>query len=74
MDVQSEPIEDGHDDASLQQKLTGLVQQFRSDLDLGAVDDLRTMVRQRLEDSGLPASDGDVDAVVAAVEARPPNE
>lgn len=74
MDVQNEPIEDGHDDASLRQKLAGIVVQMRSDLGTGAVDDLRVMTRQRLEDAGLPASDDDVDAVVAAVQARPANE
>ena len=67
MERQNEPIEEGSDDASRSQKLEGVVAQVRGDLDLGHVDDVRVMVRQRLEDAGLPSSDEDVEAVVSAV-------
>ncbi|AWB96286.1 hypothetical protein DCE93_12020 [Agromyces badenianii] len=70
MDAQNEPIEDGHDDATLHEKVVGLTAQVKSDLELGAVDDLHTMVRQRLEDAGLPAAESDVDAIVSEVRAR----
>ena len=66
MDTQNEPIEEGSDDASRAQKIDGVVEQVRGDLGLGHVDDVRVMVRQRLEDAGLPSSDEDVEAVVAA--------
>jgi len=67
MERQNEPIEEGSDDASRSQKLEGVVAQVRGDLDLGHVDDVRVMVRQRLEDAGLPSSDADVETVVSAV-------
>jgi hypothetical protein len=66
MDTQNEPIEEGSDDASRAQKIDGVVEQVRGDLGLGHVDDVRVMVRQRLEDAGLPSSDEDVEAVVSA--------
>jgi hypothetical protein len=67
MERQNEPIEEGSDDASRAQKLEGVVVQVRGDLDLGHVDDVRVMVRQRLEDAGLASSDEDVESVIAAV-------
>ena len=73
MDTHNEPIQDGHDDASDAQKLEGVIEQVRSDVVLGHVDDVRKMVRQRLEDTGLPASENDVDAVVSAVDGASSN-
>ena len=73
MDTQNEPIQDGHDDASDAQKLEGIIEQVRNDVVLGYVDDVRTMVRQRLEDAGLAASANDVDAVVSAVDGASSN-
>ena len=67
MEQQNEPIEEGSDDASRSQKLEGVAEQARGDLELGHVDDVRVMVRQRLEDAGLPSSDEDVEAVISAV-------
>ena len=67
MELQNEPIEEGSDDASRSQKLEGVVAQVRGDLDLGHGDDVRVMVRQRLEAAGLPSSDEDVEAVISAV-------
>lgn len=68
MNVQDAPIEDGSDDASIDEKLDGIAVQMRGDVDLGHVDVIRTMARQRLEDAGLPADDAAVDAVVRAVQ------
>lgn len=67
MNVQDAPIEDGSDDASVDEKIAGIAEQLRGDADLGHVDGLRIMARQRLEDAGLPADDATVDAVVGAV-------
>ncbi len=65
--TRDEPVERGHDDASDGQKLEGVIQQVRGDIALGHVDDVHKMVRQRLDEAGLPASPNDVDAVVSAV-------
>ncbi|MFF2387908.1 hypothetical protein [Agromyces sp. NPDC058104] len=71
MDEQREPIEDGHDDASDAQKLDGIVEQVRGDLAMSAVDDVRSMIRDRLRDAGLPDSERDVDVVAARVDPSP---
>ncbi|MFD6054015.1 hypothetical protein [Agromyces sp. NPDC060279] len=65
--TQSEPIQDGHDDADRGRKLEGVIEQVRGDALLGNVDDVRRMVAERLEQAGLPASEHDVDAVITAV-------
>lgn len=67
MDTQDEPIEDGHDEASVDDKIAGVAEQMRGDADVGHVDDLRSMARQRLEEAHLPADDATVDAIVASV-------
>lgn len=67
MNVQDGPVQEGSDDASIDEKIAGLAEQIRGDADLGHVDAVRTMARQRLEDSGLPVDDATVDAVVRAV-------
>ncbi|MDQ0893350.1 hypothetical protein [Agromyces ramosus] len=67
MNVQDGPIEDGSADASIDEKISGIAEQMRGDADLGHVDELRTMARQRLEDAALPADDDTVDAVLRAV-------
>ena len=70
MDTQNEPIEEGHDEASISDKIAGVAEQMRGDAELGHVDRLRAMARQRLEDANLPTDDATVDSVVDAV--RPP--
>ena len=67
MNEQDTPIEDGANDASLVEKLDGLAEQIRGDARLGQIDDVRGMVRQRLEESNLPTDEATVDAVVKAV-------
>ena len=53
MTTQTEPIEDGHDDASDGDKLTGLVEQTRQDVLQGHVTDPADALRQRLTDASL---------------------
>ena len=67
MDTQEAPIEDGHDEATSNEKVDGVAQQMRGDDQLGHVDDLRSMAKQRLAEAGLPVDDTTVDAVVDAV-------
>jgi len=70
MDTQDAPIEDGHDEATIDDKIAGIAEQMRGDADLGHVDHLRAMARQRLEEAHLPADESTVDAVVRAVGGR----
>lgn len=67
MDTQDAPIEDGHDEATIDEKIAGIAEQMRGDADLGHVDRLRSMARQRLEEAHLPADESTVDAVVRSV-------
>jgi hypothetical protein len=72
MDTQDAPIEDGHDEATDDQRLDGVIQQVRGDVALGNVDNVREMVRQRLAEAGMPATENDVDAVMSAVDGGTP--
>lgn len=67
MNEQDAPIEAGAADATLVEKLEGIAEQIRGDAELGHVDDVRRMARQRLEEANLPTDDATVDAVVTAV-------
>jgi hypothetical protein len=70
--TQDAPIEEGSTtDADDGQRLEGVVEQMRGDLLTGHVDDLERMVRERLEQAGLGASQNDVDAVMSAVQSAP---
>ncbi|WP_173923455.1 hypothetical protein [Agromyces sp. Marseille-P2726] len=72
MNTQDAPIEDGHDEATDDQRLEGVIQQVRADVALGNVDGTREMVRQRLSEAGMPASENDIDAVMSAVDGGTP--
>ncbi|HET6673213.1 MAG TPA: hypothetical protein VFG92_07535 [Agromyces sp.] len=65
MDTQDEPVEEGHDEASTADKVAGIAEQMRADADAGAVDELRSMARQRLHEAGLPTDDATIDSVIA---------
>jgi hypothetical protein len=64
MDNQTQPIEDGHDDAGTGEKIEGLLEQTRQDITQGHIDDPAEVLRQRLNDGGLTVSDEEFDALV----------
>ena len=66
MDTQDAPIEDGSNEAGIDEKISGIAEQIRGDAQLGHVDDLHAMARQRLEESNLPTDDATVSAVADA--------
>ncbi|KQM81453.1 hypothetical protein [Agromyces sp. Leaf222] len=71
-DTQDSPVQDGSlTDADGDDRLEGIIEQVRGDTLLGHVDDLRQMVRDRLEQAGLGATPNDVDAVISAVQSTP---
>lgn len=72
VETQDAPVEEGSlTDADDDQRLEGVIEQVRADVLLGHVDDVREMVRQRLDQAGLGASENDVAAVLSAVESTP---
>ncbi|HEU0183348.1 MAG TPA: hypothetical protein VFR16_14245 [Agromyces mariniharenae] len=66
MDTQDAPIEDGSREAGIDEKIAGVAEQMRGDAELGHVDDLTAMARQRLEEAHLPTDEATVAAVVDA--------
>jgi hypothetical protein len=67
MTTQNTPIEDGHDDASDDSRLAGLVAQVRADYLLGTSTDAAGMLRTRLRDAGIELDDAEFDGLVARV-------
>ena len=67
MDTQDAPIEDGHDEATVAEKIAGIAQQMRGDAAVGHVGDLRAVAQQRLEEAQLPTDEATVDRVVGVV-------
>jgi hypothetical protein len=67
MSTQDSPIEDGHNDASDEARLAGLVQQVRADYLLGTTTDAELMLRTRLRDAGIELDDAHFDKLVAEV-------
>jgi len=65
MDNQTQPIEDGHDDAGTGEKIEGLLEQSRQDIAQGHIDDPADVLRQRLHDAGVTVSDEEFDALVS---------
>ncbi len=62
---ETEPIESGHDDATADDKLSGVIEQMRGDIEQGNVDDVREALRQRLADTGIRVDDDEIDKIVA---------
>lgn len=56
---QNEPIQDGSTDALDDEKLAGIIEQVRSDVSLGNVDDVTNVLRQRLDDAAIDLSEAD---------------
>ncbi|HEX5860043.1 MAG TPA: hypothetical protein VFY91_18185 [Microbacterium sp.] len=64
--TQDGPLEDMHT-TTVDEKIEGIIAQCRQDY-AGSPDmDLPLLVRRRLEDSGIPASDDDIRRIVARV-------
>ena len=53
MQIQNEPVEEGHDDATDAQKIDGIVEQTKQDALQGHVTDAADALGQRLHDAGL---------------------
>ncbi len=51
------PIEDGAEDASVNAKLDGLVEQMREDVKAGNVHDIAAVLRTRLDDAEIPVDE-----------------
>lgn len=68
--TQDSPIQDGSDDASIEEKLRGLVAQVRHDFHTGVSPDPDEDLRRRLGDSGIVLSDEEYAKQLADVKAE----
>ena len=59
------PVEDGHDDASHNDKLEGIIEQMRAYIAQGNVSDIADALRQRLDDTGVTVDGAAFAALVA---------
>lgn len=64
-----DPVQDGHDAATDDQKIAGIVEQMRADLSQGNVDDLREVLAQRLHDAELELSEAQFAKIAAELTA-----
>jgi hypothetical protein len=67
MSNQDFPIQTGHDDADVEQKIAGLVAQTRADFLQGTTTDAATDLQQRLIQSGIEVDRERFEALVATV-------
>lgn len=61
------PVEEGSGEATDQERIDGLLEQMRADLELGNVDDVRSALAQRLADAGIPVDADELDGLVASL-------
>ena len=71
MSEQNKPVERGHDDATDEERVAGIVEQTRADIARGGVHDVRDAVAQRLKESGVPASGDEFERILAEVTGGP---
>lgn len=67
MTFQNQPIEEGHDDATTEAKVAGIVEQMRHDVALGNVSDVADALRQRFADSRITVNDDRFDEIVTEI-------
>lgn len=67
MTFQNQPIEEGHDDATTEAKVAGIVEQMRHDVALGNVSDVGDALRQRFADSRITVDDDRFDEIVTEI-------
>jgi hypothetical protein len=64
--TQDQPMQDGNH-ATNDEKVQGIIGQVRADVDLGNVDDARTLLQQRLADAGLELPADEFEKVLESV-------
>lgn len=63
----SEPVLDGSNDATREQKIAGLVRQVDADLTLLPQEDLLTELRLRLSDAGITVEEDELIAIAGTI-------
>ena len=63
----SEPVQEGSNDATRDQKIAGLVRQVAADLALRPQEDLLTQLRVRLSDAGITVDEDELIAIAGTI-------
>ena len=63
----SEPVQEGSNDATRDQKISGLVRQVAADLALRPQEDLLTQLRVRLSDAGITVDEDELIAIAGTI-------
>ncbi|MFF2052826.1 hypothetical protein ACFVU2_14585 [Leifsonia sp. NPDC058194] len=69
--TQDEPVMDGSNEAGTAEKVAGIVEQIRADMQLRPREDSEKVLRQRLEDAGLHLDDAEISRIAAEVQSGP---
>jgi hypothetical protein len=64
---QDEPVEEGHDDATAEDRIAGIVEQTRADIGSGHVADARDTLGQRLHEAEIWVTEDEFEAILARV-------
>ncbi|MEN2739442.1 hypothetical protein ABCS02_16740 [Microbacterium sp. X-17] len=69
--TQDEPIMDGGVQADREARIAGIVEQMRADMQLLPLEDSERVLRQRLGDSGIDATDEEISRIARDVQGGP---
>lgn len=62
---------DGSMEAGRDEKVAGIVEQLRADMQLLPLEDSERALRQRLDDAGIPLSDEEISRIARDVQSGP---
>lgn len=62
---------DGSTEAGTGEKVAGIVEQLRADMQLRPREDSEKLLRQRLEEAGIPLDDAEISRIAADVQNGP---
>jgi len=69
--TQDEPIMNGSTEAGHDEKVQGLIDQLKADLQLRPQEDAEKLLRQRLDDAGMSLDDDEISRIVTDVHQGP---
>lgn len=62
---------DGSNDAETDEKVAGIVEQMRADMQLRPREESEKLLRQRLDDAGIRLDDAEISRIAADVQSGP---
>jgi hypothetical protein len=69
--TQDEPIMDGSREAGRGEKIAGIVEQMRADMQLLPLEDSERALRQRLDEAGIQLTDEEISRIARDVQSGP---